>query len=318
MPPVEPNQEHFASRPFMRYLAATRPPFLLAALVAAMIGVATAAYSAVAINVWTAALTLLGAVLVHAGINVFNDYYDALNGTDAINTERLYPFTGGSRFIQNGVLSLHETRNFALVLFALSILIGVVLMFWAGGMLLWVGLAGLLIGWAYSAPPLALNSRGLGELSVALGFGLLMPLGADMVQRQAFDPLPLIAGLPYALLTANLLYINQFPDRKADALAGKRHWVVRLEPDVARWGYLILAAAAYLMLVVAIFTGLLPAWASLGLLPLPLSIVAALDVLKFASTPEHLTRPIRLTILAALAYGALLSLGLVIAAHGNA
>jgi 1,4-dihydroxy-2-naphthoate octaprenyltransferase len=302
----------------MRYLAATRPPFLLAALVAAMIGVATAAYSAVAINVWTAALTLLGAVLVHAGINVFNDYYDALNGTDAINTERLYPFTGGSRFIQNGVLSLHETRNFALVLFALSILIGVVLMFWAGGMLLWVGLAGLLIGWAYSAPPLALNSRGLGELSVALGFGLLMPLGADMVQRQAFDPLPLIAGLPYALLTANLLYINQFPDRKADALAGKRHWVVRLEPDVARWGYLILAAAAYLMLVVAIFTGLLPAWASLGLLPLPLSIVAALDVLKFASTPEHLTRPIRLTILAALAYGALLSLGLVIAAHGNA
>ena len=44
----------------------------------------------------------------------------------------------------------------------------------------------MLLGWAYSAPPLSLNSRGLGELSVALGFGILIPLGADYVQRGAF------------------------------------------------------------------------------------------------------------------------------------
>ena len=53
-----------------------------------------------------AAATLLLALLAHAGINVFNDYCDHLNGTDARNTQRIYPFTGGSRFIQNGVLSI--------------------------------------------------------------------------------------------------------------------------------------------------------------------------------------------------------------------
>ena len=314
MPPTEPSQEYFATRPFRRYLAATRPPFLLAALVATLIGIGTADYSGETINAWTAALTLLGATLVHAGINVFNDYYDALNGTDTINTERLYPFTGGSRFIQNGVLSLRETLDFALVLFGLSVLIGITLMLLTGWSLLWVGLAGLLIGWTYSAPPLALNSRGLGELTVAFGFGVLMPLGADMVQRHAFDVLPLLAGLPYALLTANLLYINQFPDRQADEAAGKHHWVVRLGADRARWGYLTLAVGAYLTLMLEIVMGQLPVWASLGLLPLPLSMFAAMDLVKFASTPEHLARAIRLTITAALSHGALLSLGLAIAA----
>lgn len=314
MPPAEPRREHFASRPIKRYLAATRPPFLLAAFVAALLGIATASYSGVMLNVWTAGLTLLGAVLVHAGINVFNDYYDALNGTDALNTERLYPFTGGSRLIQNGVFSPRETRDFAMILFGLSALIGGVLMAQAGWPLFWLGLVGLLIGWAYSAPPLALNSHGWGELSVALGFGLLMPLGADMVQRHAFAPLPLLASLPYALLTANLLYINQFPDRKADALAGKHHWVVRLGTDKARWGYLALAVSAYFILILETAFGNLPVWALLGALPLPLSMLAAMDLMQFADRPEHLARAIRLTIIAALTHGLLLSIGLTIAA----
>ncbi|MEW6445923.1 MAG: prenyltransferase [Pseudomonadota bacterium] len=310
----EPTREAFEARPLLKYILATRPPFLLAALIAAVIGLATAVYAGASFHPWLAAITLIGAVTVHAGINVFNDYYDALNGTDAINMERLYPFTGGSRFIQNGVLDARETRDFALLLFGLTALIGIGLTVWTGLGLVWVGLAGLLIGWAYSAPPLALNSRGLGELSVALGFGLLMPLGADMVQRHAFDPLPMLAGLPYALLVANLLYINQFPDRLADAAAGKRHWVVRLGPDKARWGYILMALAAYAILILEWAWGALPDWALLGLLPIPLSIFASLALLRHAASPDRLGTAIRMTIAAALSHGALLSLGLALAA----
>lgn len=77
------------------------------------------------------------------------------------------------------------------------------------GLGLWgIGVFGLILGWAYSAPPLSLNSRGVGELSVAVGFGLLIPLGADYVQRGVMSQLPLWAGMPYALLVANLLVIN--------------------------------------------------------------------------------------------------------------
>ena len=52
----------------------------------------------------------------------------------------------------------------------------------SGSGLLLIGLAGLFMGWAYSAPPLRLSRRGLGELSVGLGFGLVIPLGAAYVQ----------------------------------------------------------------------------------------------------------------------------------------
>ncbi|GAB4350539.1 MAG: 1,4-dihydroxy-2-naphthoate polyprenyltransferase [Gammaproteobacteria bacterium] len=311
---VEPTVEQFANNPVGKYVAATRPPFLLASLIPAVIGLSTAHFAGVDFAWWAAILTLIGAVIVHAGVNVLNDYYDALNGTDDANTERLFPFTGGSRFIQNGVLTREQTRRFGLLLFAVTGVIGLVLLPRAGIGLLVIGLAGLFIGWAYSAPPLALNSHGLGELCVAIGFGSIIPLGADFVQRLAFDPLPLFASAPFALLVANLLYINQFPDRTADEAAGKRHWVVRLGPRRARWGYLLLALIAYLGLIAEVSAGVLPAWCLLGLLALPLSLKASAELVRNAETPSRLVPAIQATIGAMLGHGLLLSTGLWIAA----
>lgn len=145
MNPLEPTADLYVSRPLSKYWAATRPPFLLAALMASLIGLSTAHFSGLAMSWWAAVLTLIGAMAVHAGINVLNDYYDALNGTDGMNTERIYPFTGGSRFIQNEVMTLAETGGLGLVLLVISSLIGVVLMLHAGFGLLWLGLAGLVV-----------------------------------------------------------------------------------------------------------------------------------------------------------------------------
>lgn len=78
-------------------------------MIAVLLGLACAHHQGMVIGTVLAAFTLLGALLIHAGVNVLNDYYDALNGTDAINQQRIYPFTGGSRFIQNGVLGPEQT-----------------------------------------------------------------------------------------------------------------------------------------------------------------------------------------------------------------
>ncbi len=232
--PAEPLRERLAN-PFARYVLATRPAFLTITLAGCLLGFAAAVSEGVAFG-WARALaTLLLALLAHAGINVLNDYCDHLNGTDARNTQRLYPYTGGSRFIQNGVFTPKQVRGFALALFAATIAGGLWLLSVAGPGLFWIGLAGLGIGWAYSAPPLQLNSRGLGELCVACGF-LLVVVGAAYVQRGAWSVSPWLAGVPYALLVTNILYINQFPDREADRASGKLHWVARLQPATAAWG----------------------------------------------------------------------------------
>ena len=308
MPPVEPSLQHFQN-PFSRYFAATRPAFLSVTLAGAFIGLATASADGFAIDTLKALLTVMFALVAHAGANVVNDYYDALNGSDAGNENRLFPFTGGSRFIQNGVLSLRETRNFGYALLLAVIPAGLWLTFHSASGLILIGLLGLLVAWAYSAPPLKLMSRGIGEGAITVGW-LLVVLGTDFVQRGAFSALPLIAGLPFALLVAAILYINQFPDVDADAQAGKRTLVVQLGSKMASWGYVVLTTGAYLSLALPVLFGKLPLWSAIGLLPAILTYNAGRQLLANASNPSRLVPAIKLTVTAANLNGLLLSAGL--------
>lgn len=308
MPAVEPNLNNMAN-PVLRYLMATRPAFLTVTLFACFIGLASAYADGVPIDLLTAGMSLLFGLVAHAGINVLNDYYDALNGTDDANNERIFPFTGGSRFIQNGVLSRRETAIFGGILMLLVVVAGLWLMLVSDAALLWIGAAGLFIGWAYSAPPFKLNSRGLGEIGVWAGFALIA-IGSDVVQRGTFSIKPLIAVASYALLVTDLLFINQFPDEKADGIAGKRHWVVRLGHHKARWLYVVVAAAAYLWLAVAVWGGALPRLALLALASAVLSLQAARTLIQHSATPSSLTPAIQQTIAAAALHGLLLSIGI--------
>ncbi len=310
--PMEPTLEQFA-HPGKRYFAATRPAFISATLVAGIIGFAVIHHEGVAIDFGIACVTLFFALITHAGVNVLNDYYDALSGTDGCNTERIYPFTGGSRFIQNGVLTLTQTRNFGYGLLASVVVAGLWLMAQSAPQLLYIGLAGLFIGWAYSAPPLKLVSRGWGELCVTGGI-LLITVGADFVLRKSFSFAPVIAGVPYALLATNLLYINQFPDRTADTAVGKLHWVARLEVRQARWGYALLVLMVNLWVIVAVAFDALPLWSLLSLLAVPLSVVATLQLFRHAYQPQQLAGAIKLTILAMLLHGVLMATALYLTA----
>jgi 1,4-dihydroxy-2-naphthoate octaprenyltransferase len=295
--PLEPSTERLRN-PLLRYTLATRPAFLTITLAGCLLGFASSLSSGHGFGAATAGMSMLLALLAHAGINVLNDYYDHLNGTDAANTGRIFPYTGGSRFIQNGVLTPSQTLAFGLSLFALVVAGGLWLLAQSGPGLFWIGLAGLVIGWAYSAPPLKLNGRGLGEVCVAAGF-LLIVAGADFVQRGTYASLPWLAGLPYALLTTNILFINQFPDREADAQAGKRHWVVRLAPEQAARLYALIAMAAAVVLAASAATGALPALALLSLVGMLPSIVAARRLAQDCRRPSALAPAIRATLLSA-------------------
>ncbi len=293
----EPTPERL-NNPAVRYLLATRPAFLSITLAGCLLGFATALAGGVPFSWMLAIVTLLLALLAHAGINVLNDYCDHLNGTDERNTRRIYPFTGGSRFIQNGVLTPSQVLGLAIVLFVLTMAGGLWLLGMSGMGLFWIGLAGLAIGWAYSAPPLQLNSRGLGELCVASGF-LLIVAGADYVQRGGFAALPWLVALPYALLVTNILFINQFPDRDADLASGKLHWVARLQPEIAARGYGLILLLAGFALLFSIVNGTLPRAGVVGLFALLPALLAWRQLQRLAATPEHLAPAIRLTLLAA-------------------
>jgi 1,4-dihydroxy-2-naphthoate octaprenyltransferase len=316
--PIEPTINGLRN-PCLRYFAATRPAFLTVTLMAGLLGLASAYASGLTLSPLTATLTLFFALLAHAGANVVNDYHDAISGCDAGNQERIYPYTGGSRMIQNGVLSLTQTHRFGMGLLCVVMVGGLFLTLLSGTGLLWIGGLGLFTAWAYSASPCRLQARGLGEIGITMAW-LLIVIGADFVQRRHFSIMPVAVGLGYAFLVANVLFINQFPDRKADAASGKRTLVVRWGARCAHGGYIVLFALCHGWTLVMIACKLLPSWAWITLLPLAMSCRAWILLRRYARAPDcahddsGLTVAIQLTVVAALVQGGLMIGALVVLA----
>ena len=294
------------------WLAATRPGFLGITAVAVSVGLAAAAFDGIALDGWRAMATLAGALLVHAGANAVNDFHDRI--ADAGNADRIAPFTGGSRLIQEGVLAPRTMALIGYGLLALGAAMGVLLALSGAPPLWWVGGAGLALALAYSAPPARLSGRGLGEWVIATAW-LLVVVGADAALRGDLAARPVAAGLSVSLMVAAILLANGFPDRRADAAAGKRTLVVALGPKRAARAHLALVLGAHAGLVVLVFTGQLPGLALLAVGSLPWSVASAVRLLGQAdAAPGPALRPaLSNSIAAAHLHGLLLAGALAVA-----
>lgn len=293
------------------WLAATRPGFLGITAVAVLVGLAAAASDGVAIDGWRFVATLAGALLVHAGANVVNDFHD--RHADAGNVERVAPFTGGSRMIQDGVFEAGTFAAYGYALLGAAAVLGALLAT-SGAPQLWsVGAAGLTLAVAYSAPPPRLSGRVLGESVIAAAW-LLVVVGSDVALRGGWSARPAAAGLSVALLVAAILLANGFPDRRADAAAGKRTLVVALGPRRAALAYLGIVLMAHGWLAAMVAGARLPVAALAALGALPWSLAAAARLLRHSeAAPAGALRPALVaSILAAHLHGLLLAAALLV------
>ena len=195
-----------------------------------------------------------------------------MSGADDANVTPTQ-FSGGSRVIQYGLVSLRQMATLSTVFYVLAGAIGLVLLATHGSpALLAIGVVGFVVSLGYTAPPLKFVYRGLGEIAVAFGFGPLMLLGAYVVQTGgALAWEPIVASIPIALLVALILYVNEIPDRRSDARAGKRTLPVRFSPRAVITGYNAAVALAHIVLVGGVVLGVLPIPALLMLLTIPLA-----------------------------------------------
>ena len=268
-------------------LRTTRLPFLSATLIPVLLGILIALRHG-AFDAWLALLTLVGASLAHLAINVSNDIFDTLSGADAANVNPTQ-FSGGSRVLIYDLLSLRQLVAVALALFGGAAAIGLLLVVITGSpTLLWIGIAGLAVGIAYTAPPLKLVYRGLGEIAVALGFGPIMLLGAYVVQTGRLALEPFVVSIPVGILVALILYVNEIPDRTGDAAAGKRTLPVRLRADTVTGGYLVAALVAFAVIVVGVAAGLLPWPTLLALAAVPLALRIHTGIREHYNSPYTL------------------------------
>jgi len=226
------------------WVRAVRAPFFTAALVPVLLGAVIAHGDLTRVGLasgwsWSVfLLALVGAILAQAGTNLANDYGDHVTRNDEFNKVPS-PFNGGSRIIQNGLMAPWRVLLATLLCFAATIAIGLHLNRLIGGAafantpLLWAGIAGCVLGTAYTLGPFRLSYRGFGEFAIAIGFGPVIVLGTHYVMTATAGipwawQRPLAASLPVAIFVTLIVWINQFQDAPADARAGKRTWVVRI------------------------------------------------------------------------------------------
>ena len=257
-----------------QWIRAIRAPFFTATIIPVLLGMAIAWAHTGQIFWMKLLLTLLGVVFVHAGTNLLNDYYDHKSKNDELN---LYPtpFSGGSRVIQEGLISAENMFRSGLLLFGLGGAIGIYLnSISKGNVILILGLVGLLLGFFYSARPIRIGYRGFGELVVGFGFGPLVVGGSYYVQAQRLSIEPFLASIPITILILLVLYINEFPDYEADILANKRTWIVKLGKERAIKIYHILLFLVYFTIASGIIFRFLPFFSVLAFISLPLTLRA--------------------------------------------
>ncbi|HEV2229379.1 MAG TPA: prenyltransferase [Steroidobacteraceae bacterium] len=280
-----------------RLFLSTRPAFFTASVLPVFVGTAWAAAATGHVDWRLLALALAATVLAHGATNVYNDVGDDVIGADEGNNERIYPYTGGSRFIQTGLLTRAEMARLALGLAVAALVVGFALTLLRGPGVVLLGLAGLALGILYSMPGVQLSARGVGELAVAVGFGPLPLLGAAWLQGAPVNAGAVLVSLPVGAWVAAILLINEVPDRDADARAGKRTLVVRLGAAGARAIYFGLTALALAASAAAATIGALPLWYALPAAALALAgVLAARGISVEPAARPQLRKSIELTL----------------------
>ncbi len=254
------------------YILATRPPFFTASIVPLLLGTVMAWSWYGKFSLVDFILALIGVVALHAGANTSNDYYDWKNGTDRYNKTFAFPFTGGSRMIPDGLLHPVEVKRIFIVSYVIALIVGFILFMRHGYIILILGFIGLLSGYFYTATPVFLAGKGIGEILVGLNFGVLITVGGFVVQTGVVTWKPFFASIPVSILVTLILWINQFQDSEADKLAGKNHLVVRLGLKRSARIYAVLFYTTYIITLLGIIVGALPIWSGIVFITLPLAI----------------------------------------------
>ena len=252
------------------WMRAVRAPFFQAVIVPVLVGTVAAWYYTGQFHGGYLLAALFGAVFINAGTNLTNDYYDHRSGADELNREYTR-FSGGSRVIQQGLLSPEAVIRAAVIFFVLAALIGLYLAYKRGPGLLLIGIAGIASGYFYTASPVRIGYRGWGEVITGIDCGPLVVLGAYYVQARSFDIRALLVSIPVGLLIMAILWVNQFADLRADRAAGKATLVVRMGPEKALKGFYLLCAMAYCVIILACALKMIPWQCCAAVLAVPLA-----------------------------------------------
>jgi len=285
------------------WLLETRPQFLLLSVVLVLLGTAIAWHEGF-FDLLKFLLTMIGLLLAHASVNVLNDYFDYKSGIDLETTRT--PFSGGSGILPAGLLKPKGVYIYGVSCLVAALAIGIYLTFVSGRQLLPLILLGGPVIYFYTSH---LSKWLVGEFWAGLGLGMLPVLGTYFVQTGRYSLEAFVASLAPGFLTANLLFLNEFPDIEADKKGGRYHLVIALGPRNASWLYAGFVVMTYICIIGGVVFKLTPALTLIGLASIPFAFQAVGVTFKHYDNVQELLPALKANVLTVLVTDALLALG---------
>jgi 1,4-dihydroxy-2-naphthoate polyprenyltransferase len=288
---------------FNSWLLASRPKTLLAAVVPVMVGSALA----VSMNKFFlpySIIALLCSVLIQVGTNFTNDLYDYLKGSDTVKRK------GPRRVLASGLISVKEMKLAIILVFGLTFLLGLYLVYSVGILILWVGIFSIFAGIIYTAGPYPLAYNGLGDIFVFIFFGIIGTMGTFYLHTQEISILSFVVSIPVGALITNILVVNNYRDIDEDREANKKTLAVVTGRIFTRWQFILLITLSYLTTILLYINFNYSLWVLLPLFTIP--IAGILIRMFYTLNGEELNKTLELSAKFAGMFGLLLSIGLIV------
>jgi 1,4-dihydroxy-2-naphthoate octaprenyltransferase len=211
------------------------------------------------------AVAALGELLIHSATNVINDVYDFYHGIDD-------PSVSSMRYhmAYDKDIGPSGARKVSLAMFLASIPLGVIVAVLGRPLAILLGLIGIAIGYFYTAPPLSLKYRGLGDVGV-MAAGLLLSETGYYLASGSLSIKGLLVGVPISLLIDDVLLANNIRDISKDSSRGAKTVATMLGPKRASRLYFLFLALAYIIQAALAATSFLSLYSLASLLSVPLA-----------------------------------------------
>ncbi|WP_252344720.1 MULTISPECIES: 1,4-dihydroxy-2-naphthoate polyprenyltransferase [unclassified Gemella] len=287
------------------YFLATRPYSFPATFAPIFIGSSFSLFYIEKFNFINFTLFLLICLLIQAGTNLFNEYYDYKSGLDKIDSQGI----AGS--IVKNKLSAKEVFMEAVLLYCIAFILGVILSFYTSMYLLLVGSICMLVGYIYTGGKYPIAYSPFGEIVSGFFMGTMIIVISYYLQTSFINLDVLIISIPMFILIGNMLMANSIRDLDNDKVSGRKTFAIIVGKNRA----IKVMAFSYLLVYILSLLFVLIKYASFYNLLIFLTIPLAINIiagLKNNITKEKMAPYMILSAQLTIAYGLLTSLAYIL------
>lgn len=249
---------------------------------------------------------LVCGLFLQIATNLFNEYYDFKRGLDTADSVGI-----GGALVRHGTKP-SSVLAFALILYGLSILIGIYICMNSSWWLVVIGIIGMLIGYLYTGGPMPIAYTPFGELFAGLSMGIGFILIAYFIQTGDVSMTSFLVSVPLGILVGGINMSNNIRDIKEDTIGGRKTLAILLGREKAIQLLAISFIVSYAWIVGLVVFGVVSPWLLFVFVSVPKPIAAIKNFKEGEGIPMKQGLAMKSTALTNTFFGFLLSIGLII------